>query len=72
MAWARGGNGRWRHVEVIGDGFMEKIEVGSVPGDSLHLDVLTQHFVGPHAAGIQCDLDERWGNYERDFRTWMW
>ncbi|KAI0294207.1 hypothetical protein BC826DRAFT_1175482 [Russula brevipes] len=25
-AWARGVNGRWRVVEVIGDGFMEKIE----------------------------------------------
>ena len=27
IAWALGGNGRWRLVTVVGDGFMEEIEV---------------------------------------------
>ena len=27
MAWALGGNGRWRLVTVIGDGFVEEIDV---------------------------------------------
>lgn len=30
MAWALGGNGRWRLVRVVGNGFVEEIEVGTV------------------------------------------
>ena len=30
MAWALGGNGRWRLVTVIGDSFFEKIDVRNV------------------------------------------
>jgi len=30
VAWALGGNGRWRLVRVVGNGFVEEIEVGTV------------------------------------------
>jgi hypothetical protein len=32
VAWALGGNGLWRLVRVIGEGFIEEVEVGNVLG----------------------------------------
>jgi hypothetical protein len=71
VAWALGGNGRWRLVTVVGNGFIEEIEVGTVL-DGFKFDDLTHQFAEPKADCIQRELDVGPGNYERDICAWMW
>ena len=71
VAWALGGNGRWRLVRVVGNGFIEEIEVGTVPDDFI-FDDLTHQFAEQKTDCVQRELDVGRGNYERNVFAWMW
>ena len=69
--WALGVNGRWRLVMVIGNGFLENIEVSNVLY-SLRCSNWTPTFTESETTYIQRNVDKQRRNDERDVRAWMW
>lgn len=58
IAWALGGNGRWRLVTVVGDGFMEEIEVRT----SIKITGLTKFTLANYQNRKQIAYNVTWAN----------
>ena len=58
IAWALGGNGRWRLVTVVGDGFMEEIEVRT----SIKITGVTKFTLANYQNRKQIAYNVTWAN----------